>query len=102
MVSNKFSFGKQDFKYFISYKDSKEIRPLCIFFPEMSKHKIYSDKTKFMYFMIKEEKNFDKYMTICEKVCNIMKKINSELVYNKKCLKAEKDSTQKKIFNVFI
>ena len=102
MVSNKFSFGKQDFKYFISYKDSKEIRPLCIFFPEMSKHKIYSDKTKFMYFMIKEEKNFDRYMAICEKVCNIIKKINSELVYNKKRLKAEKDSTQKKFFNVFI
>ena len=102
MVSNKISFGKQDFKYFISYKDSKEIRPLCIFFPEMSKHKIYSDKTKFMYFMIKEEKNFDKYMTICEKVCNIMKKINSELVYNKKCLKAEKDSTEKNFFDVFI
>ena len=65
MVSNKFSFGKQDFKYFSSYKDSKGIRSWCIFFPEMSKHKIYSDKTKFMYFMIKEEKNFDKYMTIC-------------------------------------
>ena len=56
MVSNKFSFGKQDFKYFISYKDNKEIRPLSIFFPEMSKFKRYSDKTKFMYFMIKEEK----------------------------------------------
>ena len=52
--------------------------------------------------MIKEEKNFDRYMAICEKVCNIIKKINSELVYNKKRLKAEKDSTQKKIFNVFI
>ena len=84
MVSNKFSFGKQDFKYFISYKDSKEIRPLCIFFPEMSKHKIYSDKTKFMYFMIKEEKNFDKYMTICEKVCNIIKKliVNLHIIKN--------------------
>ena len=56
MVSNKFSFGKQDFKYFISYKDNKEIRTLSIFFPEMSKFKRYSDKTKFMYFMIKEEK----------------------------------------------
>ena len=32
VVSNMFSFGKQDFKYFIGYKDNKEIRPLCIFF----------------------------------------------------------------------
>ena len=26
-ASNKFIFGKQDFKYFIGYKDNKEIRP---------------------------------------------------------------------------
>ena len=31
VVSNKFPFGKQDFKYFIGYKDSEENRPLCIF-----------------------------------------------------------------------
>ena len=28
VVSNKFPFGKQDFKYFIGYKDNKEIRLL--------------------------------------------------------------------------
>ena len=32
VVSNRFPFGKRDFKYFIGYKDNKEIRPLCIFF----------------------------------------------------------------------
>ena len=36
VVSNKFPYGKQDFKYFIGYKDNKEVRPLCIFSPEMS------------------------------------------------------------------
>ena len=36
VVSNKYPFGKQDFKYFIGYKDNKDIRSLCIFFPEMS------------------------------------------------------------------
>ena len=46
VVSNKFPFGKQDFKYFIGYKDNKEIRPLYIFFPEMSIYKIYFHKTK--------------------------------------------------------
>ena len=35
-VSKKFPFGKQDFKYFIGYKNNKL---LCIFFSEMSKHK---------------------------------------------------------------
>ena len=30
VVSNKLPFGKQDFKYFICYKGSEKIRPLCI------------------------------------------------------------------------
>ena len=48
LVSDKFTFGKQDFKYFFGYKDNNEIKPLCIFFPEMSTYKRYSDKTKCM------------------------------------------------------
>ena len=62
-----FSFGKQDFKYFIGYKDNKEIRLLCIIFPEISMYKRYSNKTKCMHFMIKDEKHLDKYMIILEK-----------------------------------
>ena len=41
-------------------------------FPEMSIYKRYFDKTKCMYFMIKDENFFDKYMTIWEKVSNII------------------------------
>ena len=41
----------------------------------MSMYKIYSDKAKRMYFMINDEKKIDKYMTIWEKVSNIIKKI---------------------------
>ena len=74
VVSNKFPFSKQDFKYFIAYKDNKEIRSLCILFPEMSIYKRYSDKSKCMYFITKDEKMFDKYMRIREKVCHILKK----------------------------
>ena len=73
VVSNKFTFGKQDFKYFIGYKVNKEIRPirpLCKFFSEMNNYKRYSDKNKCMYFIIKYEKMFDKYMIILEKVSN--------------------------------
>ena len=36
VVSNNVSFGKKDFKYFIDYKDTKQIRALCIFLPKMS------------------------------------------------------------------
>ena len=41
-----------------------------------------------MYFFIKEEKVFDKYNEILDKVSDIIKKkINSKLVYNKRYLK---------------
>ena len=39
----------------------------------MSIYKIYFDKTKWMYFMIEDEKLFDKYMKNSEKVSNIIK-----------------------------
>ena len=74
VVSKTFPFSKQDFKYFICYKDNKEIRLLCIFFPEISIYKRYSDKTKCIYFMIKDEKYFDKYRKILGKVSIIIKK----------------------------
>ena len=70
MVSNKLPFGKQDFKYFTHYKDNKEIRPLCIFFPEMTICKRYSDKTKCICYMIKYENfliniwHFEKKLTL--------------------------------------
>ena len=54
VISNKFTFGKQDFKYFHGYKDNKGIRPLHIFHLQMSMYKRYSDKTKQIYFMIKD------------------------------------------------
>ena len=56
VVSNKFPFSKQDFKYFIGYKGNNEFRLLYIFFPAMSIHKRYYDKGKCMYFMTKDEK----------------------------------------------
>ena len=41
VVSSKLPFGKQDFKYFIGYKNNKEIRTLCIFFPDEYIWKIF-------------------------------------------------------------
>ena len=102
VVSNKLPFDKQGFEYFIGYKDNKEIRPLCIFFPGMSIYKTYSNKTKCMYFMIKYERSFDKYMRIREKNSYvIIKKFNSELIYNKKYLKL-KISKISKISKLFL
>ena len=67
----------------------------------MSIYKRYSDKTKCIYFMIKDEKVFDKNMRIWEKSSNIVKKINSELIYNKKYLKAKKRFNTKESFHCF-
>ena len=39
VVSNKVSFGKKDFKFFIDYKEARKIRPLCIFLPKMNAYR---------------------------------------------------------------
>ena len=60
--------------------DIKKIGPLRIFLPEMNIYERYSNKTKFMYFMVKHEFFFDKYMTTWEKVSSIIiKKIKVDL-----------------------
>ena len=50
VVSNKVSFCKKGFKYFICYKDAKKLRPLCIFFPKMSTYRRDFDETKYLSF----------------------------------------------------
>ena len=53
-------------------------------------------------FMIKDKNMFDKYMTVWGKVSNIIKrKFNSELIYNKKYLKAETRFKAKESFQCF-
>ena len=64
VVSNKFPFGKSDFRYFIYYIDNKKIRSLCKFFPKVSAYRKDFDESECMCFMIKEEKVFDKYLEI--------------------------------------
>ena len=55
-----------------------------------------------IYFLIKEEKVFIEYMEILEKVSNIIKnKFNSDLIYSKKYLKAEK-KIENEVFNVYM
>ena len=47
--------------------------------------KINFDENRFIYFLIKKEKEFIKYKEILEKFRNIIKnKFNSQLIYNKK------------------
>ena len=60
VVSNKASFGKKGFKYFIGYKDAKN-RPLYIFLPKLSAYRIDFDETKYMSFVIKDDELLEKH-----------------------------------------
>ena len=71
IVSNKLPFGKQDFIYFIGYKD---VRPLCIFCAKMSIYKLSFYKTRCMHFLIKDENFLEKCNAIWGKVSSIIKK----------------------------
>ena len=53
----------------------KKINLLCIFFPEMSIYKIYSDKNKCICFKIRDEKKKEKFMIIFRKSSQYNKKI---------------------------
>ena len=59
-VSNKVSFGKKGFKYFIGYKDAKKIRPLCIFFLKMGACRKDFDETKYVSFLITNDDLLEK------------------------------------------
>ena len=56
-----------------------------------------------IHFLTKEERVFIKYMEYLENVCNTIKgKCNSELIYSKKYLKAEKTTKHKRRLSIFI
>ena len=64
VVSNKVSFGKKGFKYFIGYKDAKKVKPLCRFLPKMSAYRIDFDETEYISFLIKDDELLEKYNEI--------------------------------------
>ena len=68
----------------------------------MIMYKTNFDENRCIYFSIKEEKSFIKYMENLEKVRNIIKKkFNSALIYSKKYLKAG-EKTHKRRHSIFI
>ena len=98
IVSNKVSFVKNGFKYFIGYKDAKKIKPLSIFLPKMSAYRKDFDETKYTSLLVKDDKSLEKYNEIWEKFENSPKKeFDSKIVYNKKYLKAKIKSYNGKI-----
>ena len=64
VVSNKIFFGKKGLRYFVGYKDSKKIIPICIFLPKMTAYRKDFDQAKFMSFLIKDDELLEKYNEI--------------------------------------
>ena len=87
VVSNKVSFGKKGFKYFIGYK---KIGSLSILLSKVSAYRRDFDDTKYISFLIKHDEILEKYIELWEKVKNSIKKdFDSEPAYNEKYLKAK-------------
>ena len=64
----------------------------------MSAYRKYFDKTKYISFLIKDDKLLEKYNEIWEKIKNSLKKeFDSKPVYNEKYLKAKTKSYNGKI-----
>ena len=64
----KVSFGKKGFKFLVGHKDSKKFKPLCISLPKLSAYRKDFDRTKYVSFLIKDDKLLEKYNAIWEKV----------------------------------
>ena len=85
VVSNKVLFLKKCFKYFIGYKnDNEKVMPLCTTLPKISAYRRDFEETKYMSFLIEDNKLLGKHNEIWDKVSNnIEKGFDSEPVYNK-------------------
>ena len=68
VVSNKVSFGKKRFKYFLGYKYAKRIGPLCIFLPKITVYRKSFDETKYISFLMKDHELLEKYNEIWNKL----------------------------------
>ena len=56
VVSDKFNYNEDCFKYFIGYQKGKIVRPLCIILPQMSGYiKYFEYGGKNMSFLIKDD-----------------------------------------------
>ena len=65
VVSEKFKYSDNDFKYFTGYQEDDIVKPLCIIFPQMSGYiKYFENGGKNMFFMVKNDNVLDKYNKI--------------------------------------
>ena len=70
VVSDKFKYNNEGFKYFIGYQEDEIVKPLCIILPQMSGFiKYFENGGKNMSFLIKDDEVLEK----CEQIWNVIK-----------------------------
>ena len=70
VVSDKFKYNNEGFKYFIGYQEDEIVKPLCIILPQMSGFiKYFENGGKNMSFLIKDDEVLEKY----EQIWNVIK-----------------------------
>ena len=91
VVSDKFNYNEDCFKYFIGYQKGEIVRPLCIILPQMSGYiKYFEYRSPNMPFFIKDEEVGEKCEQIWDVIKNKLKiKFHSEPVYEYKYLKTK-------------
>ena len=88
MISNKVSFRKKGFKYFIGYQYDGKIRPLCILLPKTSGYKTSFHKTNYASVLTEDEKLLKASNKVWDQMSNIMeKKFDSKPAYTEKHFK---------------
>ena len=91
VVSDKFKYSDDGFKYFIGYQKHETVKPLCIILPQMSGYiKYFKNGGKNMSVMIKDDEVLEKY----EEIWNVIKnkidiKFHSEPIYDQTYIKAK-------------
>ena len=91
VISDKFKYSDDGFKYFIGYKEGEIVKPFCIISPQMSEYiKYFENGGKHMSFVIKDEGVLNKYNEIFSKnkeALNI--KFHGMSVYDEKYMRAK-------------
>ena len=88
VVSDKFKYNKDGFKYFIGYQKSDIFKPLCIILPQTRGYIKYRDMN--MSFLIKNDEVLKKYEPIWDVIKNELDiKFHIKPVYEKKYLKTK-------------
>ena len=65
VVSDKFKYSEEGFKYFIGYQEVEIVKPLCIILPQISGYINYFENgSKNMSFLIKDDEVWNKYHKI--------------------------------------